>query len=83
MASTAAAYLRPHEIDVSRADTGGGLWAALADVTTTGAVVRLKLIEPGGETIRAEIGRQQFERIGVGPGDRVYVTPRTVRVFVE
>jgi hypothetical protein len=36
-----------------------------------------------GGLIHAELGRDQFERLGVGPGDRLYVTPRKVRVFVE
>jgi sulfate transport system ATP-binding protein len=80
---TAAAYTRPHEFDVSRTETGSGLWAVLEDVTVFGAMVRLELAGAHGGLIHAELGRDQFERLGVHPGDRLYVTPRKVRVFVN
>jgi sulfate/thiosulfate transport system ATP-binding protein len=80
---TAAAYTRPHEFDVSRTDTGSGLWAMLEDVTRLGATVRLELAGAHGGLIHAEVPREEFERLSVHAGDRVYVTPRKVRVFVE
>ncbi len=80
---TAAAYTRPHEFDVSRTETGSGLWAVLEDVTASGAMVRLELAGAHGGLIHAELGRDQFDRLGVQPGDRLYVTPRKVRVFVN
>ena len=82
-ARPAAAYLRPHELDVSRTDTGDGLWATLTQVVATGAVVRLELAGPDEQSIRAELGRQQFEQLDVRAGDRLYVRPRTVRIFVD
>jgi sulfate transport system ATP-binding protein len=80
---TAAAYTRPHEFDVSRTDTGSGLWAMLEDVTRLGATVRLELAGAHGGLIHAELPREKFEKLAVHPGDRLYVTPRKVRVFVE
>jgi len=80
---SASAYMRPHEFEVSRADTGAGLWAMLEAVTRLGGAVRLELAGAHGGRIHAEIPREQFEKLGVHPGDRVYVTPRRVRVFVE
>src|SRR6187549_2039676 len=77
---TAAAYTRPHEFDVSRTETGSGLWAVLENVTASGAMVRLELAGAHGGLLHAELGRDQFERLGVKPGDRLYVTPRKVRV---
>ena len=79
----AAAYTRPHEFDVSRSDTGGGMWTILEESTPAGAMVKLELAVPDGPAIRAELGRDQFERLGLQPGDRVYVVPRKVRVFVN
>jgi sulfate transport system ATP-binding protein len=79
----AAAYTRPHEFDVSRSDTGGGLWTILEEFSPAGAMVKLELAVPDGSPIRAELGRDQFERLGLQPGDRVYVVPRKVRVFVN
>jgi sulfate transport system ATP-binding protein len=80
---TASAYTRPHEFDVSRSETGSGLWAVLEQVASAGAMVRLELAGAHGGPIHAELGRDQFERLAVQPGDRLYVTPRKVRVFVE
>ncbi len=80
---TAAAYTRPHEFDVSRTDTGSGLWAMLEQITRLGATVRLELAGAHGGLIHAELPREKFEKLGVHPGDRLYVTPRKVRVFVE
>jgi sulfate transport system ATP-binding protein len=79
----AAAYTRPHEFDVSRTETGSGLWAVLEQVAAVGGMVRLELAGAHGGPIHAELGRDQFERLAVQPGDRLYVTPRKVRVFVE
>jgi sulfate transport system ATP-binding protein len=79
----AAAYTRPHEFDVSRTETGAGLWAVLEQVASVGGMVRLELAGAHGGPIHAELGRDQFERLAVQPGDRLYVTPRKVRVFVE
>jgi sulfate transport system ATP-binding protein len=79
----AAAYTRPHEFDVSRNETGSGLWAVLEQVASVGAMVRLELAGAHGGPIHAELGRDHFERLAVQPGDRLYVTPRKVRVFVE
>ena len=79
----AAAYTRPHEFDVSRSDTGGGMWTILEESTPAGAMVKLELAVPDGPAIRVELGRDKFERLGLQPGDRVYVVPRKVRVFVN
>jgi sulfate transport system ATP-binding protein len=80
---SAAAYTRPHEFEVSRSETGGGLWTILEESTVAGGMVKLELAVPDGPSIRAELGRDQFDRLGIEPGDRVYVTPRKVRVFVD
>ena len=80
---TASAYTRPHEFHVSRTETGSGLWAVLEAVTTSGAMVRLELAGAHGGVIHAELSRDQFESLAVKRGDRLYVTPRKVRVFVE
>jgi sulfate transport system ATP-binding protein len=78
----AAAYTRPHEFDVSRTETTGGLWATLREITPAGAAVKLVLSGEGDGTIRAELGRDECERLALQPGDVVYVRPRKVTVFV-
>jgi sulfate transport system ATP-binding protein len=82
-ARTAAGYSRPHELDISREDEGGGLWATVTDVRLAGAVVKLEVADGDGSPIQAELGRERYERIRVIVGERVYVRPRKVRVFME
>jgi sulfate transport system ATP-binding protein len=79
----AAAYMRPHELEVSRSETGGGLWTTLSQVLKIGAVARLELASPDGMMIRAELGRDEFERLDFQSGDPVYVKPKKVMVFVN
>jgi sulfate transport system ATP-binding protein len=79
----AAAYARPHELEIGRTEIGGGLWARVEDVARSGAVARLELIGQDGAMICAELGRDEFERLDVHTGDRVYVKPRRVMVFVN
>jgi sulfate/thiosulfate transport system ATP-binding protein len=82
-ARTAAGYSRPHELEISRDDEGGGLWAAVSDVRMSGAVVKIEVVDDEKRPIQVELGRDQYERIRVIIGERVYVKPRKVRVFMQ
>ncbi len=79
----AAGYARPHELDLSRADEGGGLWAKVAEVNTTaGGVVKIELIDDEQRVIQVEIGRETHATLAPNVGERLYVKPRRMRVFV-
>jgi sulfate transport system ATP-binding protein len=80
---TAAGYARPHELDISRTDEGGGLWAIVSDVRLTGALVKIEVVDDGRRTMQVELGREEYSRLRAIVGERVYVTPRRVRVFME
>jgi len=83
-ARTAAGYSRPHELAVSRTDAeGGGLWSVVTDVRVSGAIVKLEVLDDERRPIQVELGREQYESIRAIVGERVYVTPRKVRVFME
>jgi sulfate transport system ATP-binding protein len=82
-ARTAAGYSRPHELDLSREDEGGGLWATVIDLRAAGAVVKIEVIDDERRPIQVELGREQYERIRAIIGERVYVKPRRVRVFMD
>ena len=79
----AAGYARPHELDVSRADDGGGLWARLSLVNTTGSIVKLELLDDDNRLIQVEMGRDPYAVLGPQLGERLYVKPRRLRIFVE
>jgi sulfate transport system ATP-binding protein len=80
---TAAGYARPHELDLSRTEEGGGLWATVTDVRLAGAAVKVELDDADGRPIQVELGRGEYGRIRAIVGERVYVTPRRVRVFMD
>ena len=82
-ARNAAGYSRPHELEVSRTDEGGGLWATVTDVRMAGAVVKMEVADEERRPIQIELGRDQYEKIRAIIGERIYVKPRKVRVFMQ
>jgi sulfate transport system ATP-binding protein len=79
----AAGYARPHELEVSRTEEGGGLWANVTDVRAVGALVKMEVEDGEHRVIQVEIGREQYEQVRVIVGERVYIKPRKVRVFMD
>src|SRR5688572_22746576 len=82
-ARQASGYSRPHELEISRSDEGGGLWATVSDVRMVGASMKIEVTEVDGRPIQVELGRDQYEKIRVIIGETVYVKPRRVRVLME
>jgi sulfate transport system ATP-binding protein len=81
---TAAGYARPHELEVERSDAdGGGLWALVRDVRPAGALAKLELADGEGRLIQVDLSRERFERLQPAVGERLYVVPRRLRVFVK
>ena len=77
-------YAWPHELEVSRAPTGGGVWTTVEEVRRSGGVVKLELRSVADDRcVRVELAREEQQRLAVRTGERVYITPRQVRVFVE
>ena len=79
----AAGYARPHELEVDRSDGGGGMWATLATMTTAGAIVRLELKADDGRVLQVEMARDRYEALAPKTGEKLYVRPRKLRVFVQ
>jgi hypothetical protein len=47
-----------------------------------GAIVRLELKDEDGRVLQVELARDKFEALAPRPGERLYVRPRKLRVFV-
>ena len=79
------AYVRTHDIEIARAPLGtASLEATVRYARAFGPIVRLELELPDGErTIEAHLSRDRFEALAVSRGQRVYVSPKHVRVFAE
>jgi len=82
-ARDAAGYARPHELEVSREDEGGGLWTTVTEVRAVGALVKMEVEDADQRAIQVELGRDQYAQVRVIVGERVYVKPRKVRVFMN
>jgi sulfate transport system ATP-binding protein len=79
------AYVRPHEVELTTSPEGtSALEAVVRHVRAFGPLVRLELdLVDGGRTIEAHIPRAKFESLGLAKGERIYVSPTSVRVFAQ
>jgi len=78
----AAGYARPHELEVARSDEeGGGLWATLAAINLAGAIARLEL-RSDDRILQVELARDRYDALMPRIGERLYIRPRKIRVFV-
>lgn len=81
----ASVFVRPHELEISReaSDQTASIRATVVRIHSAGAYVRLDLITDTSDEITAEITHGELESLAIEPNDRVYVTPRKIRVFPE
>jgi len=90
----AAAYVRPHDLDVQRYAPGAtGIAARLSRAIVVGPIARLELLPLDGTKpvdnsqsdpiIEAQIPAEQFREMGLKEGETLVVTPRKARVFLE
>ena len=83
----ASGYARTWDFDVVREPSGpapgDGFWARLAHQAFSGAVARLELHpEEGGPTVKADLPRETYAALSPAQGERLWVRPRKVRLFV-
>jgi sulfate transport system ATP-binding protein len=80
----ASAYVRPHELDLARAAGGdGGIWATVRHVNAAGAVIKLELEAADGGALRVDMSPERHEALAPRVGERLYVQPRRLRLFLE
>jgi sulfate transport system ATP-binding protein len=81
---TATAYIRPHELDISRVPDGeSSLPARVVRVNRTGAAVKIGLVTQESSTpLDVELDQGRYNELSIAVNDTVYVLPRQVRVFV-
>ncbi|NVN92049.1 MAG: sulfate ABC transporter ATP-binding protein [Desulfuromonadales bacterium] len=81
----AVSYVRSHDIDIERSPQDStALKSEVKHIQKLGPAVRVTLaIEGNSEFIEAELTRDVFQNLGLQQGEKVFVRPRQVRVFVE
>jgi sulfate transport system ATP-binding protein len=78
-----AFYVRPHELDVERTPSEGGLAARIVHVNLAGARARVQLAAAdSGAPILVELTRERHAELDLRAGETVHVKPRQVRYFV-
>jgi sulfate transport system ATP-binding protein len=77
------AYIRPHELDISRtADGGNCLLAKVLHINPAGSVVKVRLMaEDFGLVITVDITPDRYKSLALKSGDTVYVTPKAGKFF--
>lgn len=84
--SPALAYVRPHDIEIRKELSGGGLAfeAVVSYIHAIGPLIRLELkANDQSEIIESELTREKFLLLDIAVGNKVYVYPRNVRVFLN
>jgi len=75
------ALVRPHDIEIRLEPNGITREARVERVVALGFEVRVELVLPDGSPVSAQITRDESKRLGLAPGDSVYVRPSASRVF--
>jgi sulfate transport system ATP-binding protein len=84
--SPAVAYVRPHDIEIFKEATGTkpNFSAYISYIHAIGPLVRLELQRTDHtELIEAELTQERFRELTLAQGDKVFVYPRNVRVFLN
>jgi sulfate transport system ATP-binding protein len=87
----AYAYVRPHDLEVARYTPGAtGIVAELQRAIVVGPIARLELwpedpqqADGHDPLIEARIPTEQFRELGFREGEKLVVSPRKARVFLE
>jgi sulfate transport system ATP-binding protein len=81
----AIAYVRPHDIDISRTQQdGSALPVEVKLVRAVGPVVRVEAAADGSsESIEIELSRERFEADPLHHGERVFLRPRQIKIFEQ
>jgi sulfate/thiosulfate transport system ATP-binding protein len=81
----AVGYVRPHDIDVTRHLNGtAAIEAVVTQVHPIGPLVQVELARKDtGDVIAVDLTKERHQELQLQEGERVYVTPRNVKVFVH
>ena len=84
--SPALAYVRPHDIEIQKELNGQqpAFSAVVRYIHSLGPLVRLELQrDDHTELVEAELSRERFLQLKLAIGEKVFVHPKNVRVFLN
>ncbi|MBN9524081.1 sulfate/molybdate ABC transporter ATP-binding protein [bacterium] len=79
----ADAYIRPHELDISRTADGGSCMAAeVVHINPAGSIVKVRLLaEDFGLMLNVDLTLDRYRELGLRSRESVYVTPKGATIF--
>ena len=81
---SAVAFVRPHDIRVTRAAGGPALAAQVVRSNAAGPVANLELKRlDSGEQFNVQLSKEQFQQLQPKPGEKVFVELRNVKIFSD
>jgi sulfate transport system ATP-binding protein len=78
------AYVRPHELEITRQlEEEAAIAATITGVHMLGGMVHLELLPQGSsQVIEAEITKEYYRQLNLRKGEQVFVRPRKMRLFM-
>ena len=81
---SAVAFVRPHDIRVTREHGAPALAAQVVRFNAAGPVATLELKRAdSGEQFAVQLSKEQFQQLQPKPGEQVYVELKNVKVFAD
>ena len=80
----AVGYVRPYDIEINRTrQSPEEIEALVRHIQGAGAVARFELerLDNGG-LVEAELNKERYRELQIGEGDKVFLRPRHMRVFI-
>ncbi len=82
--AAAHAYVRPHDIEITRNADEGAFTAKLTYAHSVGSLVHLELKPHGSDRfVEAELTRDRYNALNLREGETIYIKPRNVRLFLQ
>jgi sulfate transport system ATP-binding protein len=76
-------FIRPHDVELLLEPNGSTQEAMVQRLVHLGFEVRVELVRDDGETLSAQLTREQVEGLELQPGQIVYVRPMRQTVFAD
>jgi sulfate transport system ATP-binding protein len=79
------AYVRPHDIEISRSrDNEFSILAQISHTSTAGAMARIELKRcDNGEFVEAELNRNRYLELALQNNESVFIKLQNPQIFVE
>jgi sulfate transport system ATP-binding protein len=78
----ADAYIRPHELDISRSAGNNCMLGKVLHINPAGSVVKVRLLaEDFGLMINVDLTLDRYQTLKLSTEEQVYVTPKSAKIF--